>query len=910
MKREKRVSANYANFRGFLCTYIIPTLLALLFVLLFGSCSDPLQITPSLADDGDLASGMGRVTVSINGLNNERTALPDGPLELVEYEFVFIRKGETQASWRDTVSSPSVTVDLSSGVYNVIVNGYNGMYQVAASGTAEISIGVGQISNIQIQLVNAGADAGTGMLQTILNITEGVLFQRAEIFAYTLPGGGLNTYRLFESIEDQFYLPAGNHRITVSAWIYKDGIMLSSVRTIAAHIYVGHTTTITLDLDEASGAMGMEYTAGTAAELTAVLNSVRTGTGRNAHITITGNFPIAPIMLSDTGYNGKSISIQSADPELVHTITLSGNGSLFTVGSEQVSPVLVLSDIKLAGHNSNNAPLMRIVKGLVIMDNGAEISGNTNRNVESAQTFSGGGIAVEDGAYVKMLGGAIQNNTVNSDYGYNNNILGGGVVVRGTFEMYGGSISSNRLTLSGSVYSASGALGGGVMIESGGLFKLYDGIIQSNSLVTGIVVFGGTGVCVDGVLEMYGGSIKNHSTSGTTDRPMRGSGLYIRTSGHAAMNGGEISNNSLVNGFGAGVFTEGTFVLNDGEIHSNTVTGSNEQSRHGGGIFHERNILNLNGGKIYSNTANYGGGISIGRNSGIRYVTLNGTEISGNTAVRGAGIYSYGTNLTIENCLIENNYFYNDAWSGETDAYGAGVFFDGASTTVSLIMNGGSIKNNSINFDYVHPGSRLNAYGGGVAIRRGGSFTMNGGFIEGNYVRSTNNAYGESLAQGGGIYASDSSVTINSGHITGNSATPQTAQGGGIYISGSNGALTLNCGRVAANTAADGGGIYYIGEGLFRMRGGVISGNTAAGQGGGIMLGTGFGGFEKNFLGSSTTCGIIYGSEAEGTDEFGIELKNTGTGAAIRMLSPNRTKNTTVGETIPLFHNTTDNWAN
>ena len=824
--------------------------------LLFAACSNPLQKPISTTDSEPLADGMGRVTVYINGTGNERTAMPEGPLGIVEYEVAFIQQGQTQAAWRNTITSHSVTTDLFVGIYNVSVNGLNSNGQTVAFGTGEVNVSTRELNSVQIHLRNAGQEAGTGTLRFVMDIDDTVFVKPTEIFIYTLPGGSLETYRQLNDNEMQFYIPAGNYRVIISSLILKDGLLQSAARTLIAHVYVGNITTVLLELNENSGRIGLEYTVSTAAEFSAALNAIRTGSQRNVIITITGSFSIAPVSLTDTGFNNKEISIRSADPDSIHTITLSGNGSLLTVGSGQSSPSVALSDVIIAGHNANNAPLVRVAGGLLIINSGAQISGNRNHSTTAGQPVSGGGLIVEDGAVLKMYGGVIRDNTVSSTDGFAR-LTGGALVVSGIFEMYSGLIEENNITPVPTNVTSNGVfLGSGVMIENSGHFILHEGIIRNNTMSagnrTGTQTFGGIGIYVDGIFEMHGGSITDHSGSGgNLSQLIRGGGILISSNGRAVMNGGVIAHNNLQNGSGAGVFifNLGIFSLNDGEIHTNIITGTSATvtTNMGGGIFLDSNAtLNMTGGKIYDNKAIQGGGI-YSRNGRFE---LDGTEIYGNSANRGGGIYSWGTSarVTIENGRIEDNFWHDTAWSGFTDAYGAGIYINDG----SLIINDGSISGNFIHFDYINLNNSLNAYGGGIAVT-GGSFTLNGGRIAGNYVRTTHTDNYQSRAQGGGIFFNSSGTLI--------------------------------------------------------MRGGVISGSLAE-QGGGIYLSDNLGGFDKSPLTGSITSGIIYGSEAVGNDDFGIELRNIATtGAAIRMISPSRVRNTTVNETTSLSHDSAENWA-
>ncbi|MDR0662936.1 MAG: right-handed parallel beta-helix repeat-containing protein [Spirochaetaceae bacterium] len=118
---------------------------------------------------------------------------------------------------------------------------------------------------------------------------------------------------------------------------------------------------------------------------------------------------------------------------------------------------------------------------------------------------------------------------------------------------------------------------------------------------------------------------------------------------------------------------------------------------------------------------------------------------------------------------------------------------------------------------------------GGVMVRNGGSFTMEGGVISGNTKVNSN---------GGGVYVSkDSRFIMKNGIITGNTAD----YGGGVYVSGSGAWFIMEGGTVSGNTASvSGGGVYVSGQGAeFTMSGtAAIRGNSAK-SGGGVYIDSG-----------------------------------------------------------------------
>jgi hypothetical protein len=247
------------------------------------------------------------------------------------------------------------------------------------------------------------------------------------------------------------------------------------------------------------------------------------------------------------------------------------------------------------------------------------------------------------------------------------------------------------------------------------------------------------------------------------------------------------------------------------------------------------------GGYSESSAPGSGGGVVV-HNGGV--LTMTGqSEISGNTAGAGGGVIVYTDGiLTMTGGFIKEN----------TAKNGGGVFIaDGSSLTMS--------ENAAISGNGVGVGS-----GGGILLVDAASaVTMTGGKI------SENTASG-----GGGIYIKSGSFTMSGdAAISGNEA----GSGGGVSGGGS---FTMSGkARISGNKAVNGGGGVAIGGMNFTMNGGVISGNKAK-KGGGVSASGGSNNqFHMNF-------GTIYGSDANGQDADGYDLKNTaGNGAAVAISS-------------------------
>lgn len=132
--------------------------------------------------------------------------------------------------------------------------------------------------------------------------------------------------------------------------------------------------------------------------------------------------------------------------------------------------------------------------------------------------------------------------------------------------------------------------GGGVLVD--GTFTMYGGTISGNHAKYPAGIDGGSpnggGVYVSGKFIMNGGSIENNMADS------HGDGVYVGYSSSFTMNGGTVSDNS---GDGVYVYYSSSFTMNGGTVSGNT----------GDGVFvHSYNvyfgIFNMTGGLITGNT--------------------------------------------------------------------------------------------------------------------------------------------------------------------------------------------------------------------------------------------------------------------------------------------------------------------
>ena len=326
--------------------------------------------------------------------------------------------------------------------------------------------------------------------------------------------------------------------------------------------------------------------------------------------------------------------------------------------------------------------------------------------------------SLSETAVFTMYGGEISGNKV-SDSGSIN--YGGGVRVSdpySTFTMLGGIITNNEATNGG---------GGGVYIGGGRFEMSGSAVITRNKTASSL---GGGGVFMNGSDIVYalnefimsGNAVisENTATNGN------GGGVYMNSAPEVTMNGGSITGNTAANN-GGGVYAfSGTFTMNDGTIAGNKATAKN-----GGGVYaNGSTAFTMTGGTIGgstaadANTAKYGGGVYVKNGT----FTMSGGKVTGNSASKdGGGVrLDKGTFNMSGSAVISRN---------TADGYGGGVDANDGSFT----MSGGSITgNNAIR-------------GGGVELTGSGTMTVSGS------VQITNNWQKGTLNSASGVYEKGSS---------------------------------------------------------------------------------------------------------------------------------------------------------
>ncbi len=398
-------------------------------------------------------------------------------------------------------------------------------------------------------------------------------------------------------------------------------------------------------------------------------------------------------------YNGINGTLEIEDTEISGNTASSGAG-IYSVGGTVTlkSGAKVNNNIKGGGICATNGNYASDFTTL-IMEDGAEISGNTS-------TAESGGVLVNGGSTFTMEGGTISGNTTTSK--------GGGVYVgaNGTFTMNSGTIGgsasadANKAQDGAGVYVNKTTDGKGTFVMNGG--TIIGNIASDNG--GGIYVNGGDFTMTDGTAV-----VGNEANA-------YGGGVYL-ASGAFTMGGGTISGNTAVAGAGGVYVGGGLFTMTDGAISGNTTDGD------GGGVHVVGDTLmfKMTGGiigggtEVDKNTARNGGGVYITGStttaSTAATFQMTGGSIEVNTADRyGGGAYATGSYVTIEgDGKINGN-------NAKID--GGGLWMD----TSTCDISGGTISDNTATHDgkgiYVSA-STVNL-SGAVEVSAGNDIYLNG----------------------------------------------------------------------------------------------------------------------------------------------------------------------------------------
>jgi hypothetical protein len=595
-------------------------LFAVAMIFLLGACFNPLH-------EGDGATDPVRtgVLVRISGAEiaeplqsviNHRTLLPE--TGAFTYTLAFTRSGESEPSVTETAGGTSLVVDLGPGTWILAVTACNtGTTEVVAEGIAEgIEVAENTVTPVTVHL--APVEAGTGTFSYALSLPGGITLQGGFLRLTSLSDGGdAAPVDLTGGLSGSRALDSGYYRMTLEIFAASAGGGKHFRKTTVIHISPNLVTRAAYSFTADQFTDTTFFIIGDSGELAAALSAIQSSSASDFIISVVGDFNASPLALTESAYSNKTITLTSGGG--MWAIALSGTGSLFTVGSASTEDFkFIVQDIILKGRDSNNAPLVKVEGGALILNAGAKITGN-------ATSGTGGGVQVSAGLF-ELAGGAVSGNTAGG---------GGGVFMEGgTFEMNGGSVNSNKSLINAETSTvervACHSCGGGVYM-GGGAFVMTGGGIRANTAESRArsTTFLTTGERSSAYSYAYGG------------------GVYVGA-GNFALSGGAISGNDVVSysysfysstggqtncyAYGGGIaiatslggwygFSNGVVEMSGAYIGGNTLTATHagtaswgDSGLYGGGVY-----IYLNSGGSASFTKapgmNSGSGVIYGSNA-------------------------------------------------------------------------------------------------------------------------------------------------------------------------------------------------------------------------------------------------------------------------------------------------------
>jgi len=260
-------------------------------------------------------------------------------------------------------------------------------------------------------------------------------------------------------------------------------------------------------------------------------------------------------------------------------------------------------------------------------------------------------------------------------------------------------------------------------------------------------------------------------------------------------------------------------------IHNNSVPSN------GGGVYVNNSSLTLIDSPVYSNSAEYGGGIY--GNAG--QISLNSNSfVSANSATRiGGGIRLTGNSICDVNHTdadIKNNFA----------PEGGGVAANNSSDI--FIRNGADIF-----------GNIAVTRGGGILLENGSSAAIHGIKTSVGWYSGAERRNSVTNGNGGGVYAADSTITVsNYARFVNNYAN---GNGGGIYLTNSSALIDnaiIGYANISSTNYAEGagGGICMLDSSLIVTNGGVIQRGNAGGGGGVLAVNSTLGFYDGSILGN------------------------------------------------------------
>ncbi|MCD8108018.1 MAG: hypothetical protein LUE20_08680 [Oscillospiraceae bacterium] len=520
-----------------------------------------------------------------------------------------------------------------------------------------------------------------------------------------------------------------------------------------------------------------------------------------------------------------------------------GSGASFVMNGGTISSnsvyIVCFSDCVACGGGVHNEGTFTMNGGTITGNDASTSSELSTSDSAATNTVNagarGGGVCNYSTGTFNLVDGIISNNLATA---------GGGVYSSGTFNMSGGSITGN--VARGSANSNTYGGGGGVYLQ-GGTFSMSSGSItnnkdNSNGANAAHGYGGGVRVMNSTTVVITGGTITgNTSYSGSYDNC-----IYNKNSsgGSITISGGTFDSATVVTTYATVEYStngDGTYTVGASSAdYLASVTSSTDSSvtkyesvsaaitaAGEGDIvtllkdvtenitidYTDTITLDLAGYTLTGSITITGGNLTLKDDSEEETgtvtggVTVNAKTVSGQYYVLTA---TYGSYIIPTS---EYSTYVTSIPDGEGESTYYGIYdvldFSSMSNIVGNYLGSFTLSSGSIN--------------GGISVKNGSSFAMNGGTISGH-----------TATNGGGVNLANITeeliyiVTLNENGVV-------TSYTESITTNYPN-KFTMTGGTISGNTATQYGGGVYVGENcIFIMSGGIISGNSAS-VGGGVYV--------------------------------------------------------------------------
>lgn len=317
------------------------------------------------------------------------------------------------------------------------------------------------------------------------------------------------------------------------------------------------------------------------------------------------------------------------------------------------------------------------------------LSGLTIRNGNNTSNTFGGGVRIDNPALeLRILNSSISNNRAAS--------CGGGIHVGangGKVIITGSTFANNS---SGSQVPQTGSAGGGIYIDSTAEVEISNSTITGNSASSSLANPLGGGIFnARGEVAISNSTISGNTASSTSSS-FRGSGGGIwNETGNLTIRDSTITSNTANVYGGASNLARtlpSTLAIVNSTVSNNTVTGTQQASPQGGGVYNGTvssgtATVNIDRSTVNNNTApnGFAGGLyNLGMGGGPVNMNITHSTVANNSAPDAAGIYNAGPNAR---ALIDFSTFSGNTAQGN----GGNIYTDTGAVTIignSISANG------------------------------------------------------------------------------------------------------------------------------------------------------------------------------------------------------------------------------